>query len=407
MTNGGVDEMPDDAEPVARTGSGGGRRSIAIVDDRPVVRDVVASLLGDLDGIEVTAPVNDDPGTLADLASDVLLVGRHSTVSPSSTRVRWMSEDQSVEDIVHSVTGHSAPSCERSSSTDTHPLTNREREVMHGLERGLDTHAIADLMGIARKSVENHRQHIYAKLGVHSQVEAVMSMARLDGGLAAGGRVRTAVILGASTLLGSAIATVLRTRLRLDTRMKDSLDSIVEECKTATPDLVVSTPRLSDGPLTDVIPDLLRLGIRILILSGPTVDNEIADLLMAGASGCLPASDLTLDKIATAVHNVLEGHASLHPAIAAMILQQWRSARDTDVGRDDLRSNDSTMTSREMDVLEVLARGLPTKSIARELGVSPKTVEAHTSKLYSKLGARTRTQAVSIALSRGLLPRSG
>jgi DNA-binding NarL/FixJ family response regulator len=66
------------------------------------------------------------------------------------------------------------------------------------------------------------------------------------------------------------------------------------------------------------------------------------------------------------------------------------------------RSKPPTLTQREADVLNALARGLPTKTIARELSVSPKTVEAQISRLLMKLGAHNRAHAISMARSQGL-----
>lgn len=63
------------------------------------------------------------------------------------------------------------------------------------------------------------------------------------------------------------------------------------------------------------------------------------------------------------------------------------------------------LTPREAEVLRALARGLPTKTIGREMSVSPKTVEAHIARLLAKLKARHRAHAVSIALNLGLLER--
>jgi DNA-binding CsgD family transcriptional regulator len=68
---------------------------------------------------------------------------------------------------------------------------------------------------------------------------------------------------------------------------------------------------------------------------------------------------------------------------------------------DDLQ--DSTLTDREQDVLDLLAEGLSNQRIAERLGISPHTVKFHIASIYDKLDARTRTQAVRHALDRGLL----
>jgi DNA-binding NarL/FixJ family response regulator len=64
---------------------------------------------------------------------------------------------------------------------------------------------------------------------------------------------------------------------------------------------------------------------------------------------------------------------------------------------------DDPLTAREIEVLELMAQGLPNKSIAERLAISDQTVKFHTSSIRNKLGARNRTEAVRIALRRGLL----
>ena len=61
------------------------------------------------------------------------------------------------------------------------------------------------------------------------------------------------------------------------------------------------------------------------------------------------------------------------------------------------------LTPREQDVLELLAEGLPNKAIAARLGISDQTVKFHVASISSKLGATNRTEAVRLALRRGLL----
>ena len=61
------------------------------------------------------------------------------------------------------------------------------------------------------------------------------------------------------------------------------------------------------------------------------------------------------------------------------------------------------MTSREMDVLQLLAEGLPNKTIAKRLGISDQTVKFHLASICGKLGAQNRTDAVRLAIQRGII----
>jgi DNA-binding NarL/FixJ family response regulator len=65
--------------------------------------------------------------------------------------------------------------------------------------------------------------------------------------------------------------------------------------------------------------------------------------------------------------------------------------------------NDSGLTSRERDILPLLAEGLQNKQIARELGLSEQTVRNHLSGLYRKLGTSNRTETIAVSRRRGLL----
>jgi len=66
----------------------------------------------------------------------------------------------------------------------------------------------------------------------------------------------------------------------------------------------------------------------------------------------------------------------------------------------------ATLTDREIEILELLALGFTVKQVATRLRLSPRTVETHVAKLYRKLGARNRVQAVSRAASLGLIELS-
>ena len=71
---------------------------------------------------------------------------------------------------------------------------------------------------------------------------------------------------------------------------------------------------------------------------------------------------------------------------------------------DDRRREDLSITPRELDILELIAEGLSNREIAEKLFVSENTVKTHSSRVFSKLGARRRTQAVQLGKEFGLLP---
>lgn len=175
-----------------------------------------------------------------------------------------------------------------------------------------------------------------------------------------------------------------------------TLAELRASCLRSRPQVLLSASAFPDGALLSAMPELLSTGARVLVVDASTATETVSALLFAGASGCLSVDDCTPAEVVSATRTVAAGDAALHPAVAAVVLRQWRTERCEPT---------PILTGRETDVLRALARGLPTKTIARELSVSPKTVEAHISRLLTKLGARNRAHAISVAEAQGLLSR--
>ena len=107
------------------------------------------------------------------------------------------------------------------------------------------------------------------------------------------------------------------------------------------------------------------------------------------------ASDIDAPALIAAVHAAAAGLIVLDPTVAGAtgIHAHVRASADSE-----------SLTAREREVLELVAAGLPNKAIARELGISEHTAKFHVGSLLSKLGAASRTEAVTLATRRGLLP---
>jgi DNA-binding NarL/FixJ family response regulator len=116
--------------------------------------------------------------------------------------------------------------------------------------------------------------------------------------------------------------------------------------------------------------------------------------LAAGASGYL-LKDADADEIATAIRAVHRGELPIDPALARDILSERRTSPPS--------APERNLTSRELDVLRLLADGQSNKEIARELGISGGTVRAHVSSILAKLDAHSRTQAALQAVREGLV----
>jgi DNA-binding NarL/FixJ family response regulator len=142
-----------------------------------------------------------------------------------------------------------------------------------------------------------------------------------------------------------------------------------------------------------------RPGVRILALAGDADPETIFECRRIGVEGLFEKTE-AVDRIAPAIRAVARGEISF-------TTQQQRVAHEQ-LGRIVRRARDayrvtSSLTLRELQVLRCIAEGLTTRQIATRLGLSERTVESHIAKLYSKLGARTRVQAVVEASRLGLL----
>ncbi|MGH3922856.1 MAG: LuxR C-terminal-related transcriptional regulator, partial [Pseudonocardiaceae bacterium] len=153
-------------------------------------------------------------------------------------------------------------------------------------------------------------------------------------------------------------------------------------------------------PLGSGLPQVLATGTRVLVLSDGAAPEHLTAVLLAGASGYLVLADTAPIRVTEAVHAVARGEAALHPAVAGVILEQWRQLRATTVEQS---ADGVSLTPREREVLAAIADGLATKSIALRLGVATKTVENHKARIFSKLRARNQAHAVSAAIAAGLL----
>ncbi|HWQ28366.1 MAG TPA: response regulator transcription factor [Dehalococcoidia bacterium] len=133
----------------------------------------------------------------------------------------------------------------------------------------------------------------------------------------------------------------------------------------------------------------------VLVLTAYDDDPYVFALLEAGAAGYL-LKDVSASELAAAVRRVHSGEAVLHPAVARKVLHRF-------VGRGAGGATRPELSEREHEVLRLAARGLSNKEIARTLGLSPRTVQAHLNHIFVKLDVASRTEAVICGLRHGWL----
>jgi NarL family two-component system response regulator LiaR len=138
----------------------------------------------------------------------------------------------------------------------------------------------------------------------------------------------------------------------------------------------------------------LRPETRVLVLTSFLDDEMLFPAVRAGAAGYL-LKDVEPAELLRAIRTVADGEALLHPAVAARLMEELA---DTD-----RPVAEEALTPREREVLLLIARGLPNKQIALELGIAEKTVKTHVSSILSKLGLTDRTQAALYAVRAGLV----
>jgi DNA-binding NarL/FixJ family response regulator len=135
---------------------------------------------------------------------------------------------------------------------------------------------------------------------------------------------------------------------------------------------------------------------RVLVLTTYADDEAMFGALRAGARGYL-TKDAGADEIAEAIHEVHRGETHLDPAVQARLVDAVVGAPGSAPSQlpDDL-------TPREAEVLALIAEGLSNAEIAERLVVSGATVKTHVNRIFMKIGARDRAQAVRYAFHHGL-----
>ena len=135
---------------------------------------------------------------------------------------------------------------------------------------------------------------------------------------------------------------------------------------------------------------------QVLMLTVYEDSEKIFDSLLAGASGYL-LKTASAEELIKGIMTVAEGKAALHPSITRHLLDGFAGMTEPK-GR-----GAEALSQREHDVLQLLAFGKTNKEIAKELGIGAQTVKTHISHIFTKMGAADRTDAVALALRKGLV----
>lgn len=139
---------------------------------------------------------------------------------------------------------------------------------------------------------------------------------------------------------------------------------------------------------------------RILVLTSFAEDDLLFPAIKAGAHGYL-LKDSSPQELLQAIKEIHCGQSSLHPAIARKLIAEMQNSSDQN-------ETVEPLTDREVEILTLLAQGLPNKAIAEKLTLSERTVRTHVTNILSKLHLANRTQAALFALRKGIAkPENG
>jgi DNA-binding NarL/FixJ family response regulator len=166
----------------------------------------------------------------------------------------------------------------------------------------------------------------------------------------------------------------------------------VETAKRVEPDLVLMDLRMPVQNGVDATAGIVadRPQTRVVVLTTYASDGEVLRAIEAGAVGYL-LKDVPHDELFRALRAIARGERYLAPVVTERLMSRYQQPPR------------SSLTDRELDVLQCVARGEGNKQIAASLGIAEPTVKAHLVRIFEKLGVENRTAAAKVGRERGLI----
>ena len=205
---------------------------------------------------------------------------------------------------------------------------------------------------------------------------------------------------------------LVRTGFRMILEAEEDIDVVgeaadgieaISEARRLEPDVVLMDVRMPELDGIEATRRLLANGgagaTKVVMLTTFDMDEYVFDALRAGASGFL-LMDVPPERLIDGIRAVADGDALLAPSITRRLIEEFvRSGPSTSSPPPAL----GELTARELEVLQLIARGLSNAEIAKELFVSETTVKTHVAHVLMKLGLRDRVQAVVLAYEAGVV----
>jgi DNA-binding NarL/FixJ family response regulator len=175
----------------------------------------------------------------------------------------------------------------------------------------------------------------------------------------------------------------------------------VEAARRTHPDIVLMDIRM---PVMDGLEATRRIvagndSPHVLMLTTFDLDEYVFDALVAGASGFL-LKDVAPEDLLAGIHIISRGDSLLSPSVTRRLIASFVRDHPRQPPR---RPGLEELTPRELEILQLIARGLSNAEIAERLVVSNTTVKTHVARVLDKLGLRDRVQAVVLAYETGVI----
>lgn len=182
---------------------------------------------------------------------------------------------------------------------------------------------------------------------------------------------------------------------------EDGVDAVAKAEELA-PDVVlmdVRMPNLSGIEATRSIAETIPT-TKILMLTVSDEEDDLYDAIKAGATGYL-LKEIEIDEVATAIRAVMTGQSLISPSMASKLLSEFTNLAKKADEKQALPT--PRLTSRELEVLKLVAQGMSNREIATELYISENTVKNHVRNILEKLHLHSRMEAVVYAVREKLL----
>ncbi|MFD3777009.1 response regulator [Streptomyces sp. NPDC058612] len=166
-----------------------------------------------------------------------------------------------------------------------------------------------------------------------------------------------------------------------------------------TPDVVLLDVRMPGVDGISALPHLVRLA-PVLMLTYSQETDIVREALLLGAGGYLIHGEFTSDDLVRAVRDVREGRAHFTPTAANALVAELRSSsqQQRTVAQSSERIHNSVvfgLSSREVEIMDLIASGMNNQRIAAACFISEKTVKNHINRIFAKLQCTTRSEAIA------------